>query len=252
MRVWLFLFSILLAGCSLSKAPVAEPASTKTGNAISAHRDKLTDQIAGTLQAAKFTNDKQPDSRFKVVIDMFLSDGLRLTGAPTIETQTTFEQTATQLLSDDVKARSSGEAARLRLAGENAALKAQIDRLEAEYKAQLERERAEGNARLEAAKLEAQAKERRTITWIFYGGGAILLAAAAGMVFLGGSIPFVGPRAAMAVGGAGAALIGTGILITQLAKHPWVLWTGLVVAGLALVLSLGLMIANQHHAKSSP
>ena len=250
MRALLIISCLLFAGCFTGKkAPVEEPASTKLGDVVSTNRDKLTDQIAGNLQAAKYANDRQPESRGRVVVDMFLTDGLRITGAPTIQTQSAFEEVASQLLSDDAKARSSGEAARLKLAGENAELKARVAQLEAEYKSQLERERAEGNARLVLVKLEAQAKERRTITWIFYGGGALCMAAAAGLIFLGASIPFAGPRASMALGGAGAVLIGTGIVINQLAQHPWLIWVGLVLAGLAIAVSVALMYANNHFTK---
>lgn len=253
MRFNTFIFLSLLlmtSGCHWRSQVPEASASARLGDSVSEKRTELLDQVAGNLTAARLSNQASVPSRFREVTEVFLSDALRITGSPTVQTQTKFEQTAAKLLSPDAVARAAGESERLKLVTDNAALKQEVGRLEEAHRAALAQERANHAAEIERVQLEAQARERRTITWIFFGGGALLLAAAAGLLAFASSIPFAGPKAAMGVGAAGITLIGTGVVINQLAKHPWVLWTGLGLAAVALAVAFGLMISNQFHGDS--
>lgn len=244
----------LIAGCKTTNTPVLPDnhQSTVLGAQATEARSKVNNQIAGDAVGAQKALAPLPESRNKEVANKFLDDIVAVTGGATLETKTSFEKLADQLISEDAKTRANAEVQWSKVAADNEALKAKVAKLEADHQAALEKEHSDAEARLKAvvqqARLDAEARERKFITWIFMGGGAALLAAAALVLFIMGSNPMFGPKVAMGLGAAGALSIGTGIAILQLLSHPNVIWWGLGIIVAALAVTAGLMISNQHHA----
>lgn len=141
------------------------------------------------------------------------------------------------------------------LAASNAALvkakaDAQIEQAKATaaLQARIDAIQKDANDRVKAANDKAQAESRKLETWIFFGGGALLFAAGLAILFFASSIPMFGPKAGMAVSAAGAGLIFIGMVLNELAKHPWILWTGISLCIASAAVAVGLIVSNNGHA----
>lgn len=125
-------------------------------------------------------------------------------------------------------------------------------KLQSQLQASIDAMKRDGDARVAAAQSKADADQRRLITWIFFGGGALFLAAGIAIMLFASSVPIFGPKAGIAVMGAGAGLIMIGMVMNELAKHPWIIWTGISLCLAALAVALGLIVSNHFHAPKTP
>lgn len=104
----------------------------------------------------------------------------------------------------------------------------------------------------EQARRDAESAERKLIAYIFFGGGFLLIVAGVVITLYAAQIPQFGPRAGLAVGGAGGASIATGIVILQLLSHPEVIWWGLGISSVLLAIGVETMYRNhKHHVEST-
>lgn len=139
----------------------------------------------------------------------------------------------------------------LALTASNAALvkakaDAQIEQAKATtaLQARIDAIQKQANDQVKAAQDKASAESRKLITWIFFGGGALLFAGGLAILFFASSIPMFGPKAGVAVSAAGAGLIFIGMVLNELAKHPWILWTGISLCIASAAVAVGLIISN--------
>ena len=253
MKRLLAILALAFAGCDTSSPPANPLPSTQLGQKVELVQSEVNDQIAGNVAGIKKTAaNLPPGSREREVIGIFSDNILRLTGAATLETQTEFESLAGKLLSPDARARAEAERQLQSKQTELDALRNTLTTAKAEHAAALTRERSEWQAKVDAARAEGEAKIRTLQTWIFYGGGALLIALGAASFFLAAQVPFLGPKVSIGIAGAGAALIAAGKVLAELEKHPWIFYTGLGLAVAALAVAVGLAVSNQHHANETP
>lgn len=136
-----------------------------------------------------------------------------------------------------------------------AVLNARIAALEVQVQQEKVKAAADLQQQLQEARNEerqkAAADQRKMIGYIFYGGGALCLAAAAIVGFTMASVPMFGPKVALGLGVAGALLTGAGVALNELLAHPAVIWTMLGLAGALLFGVTGLTWSNHHHNISS-
>jgi hypothetical protein len=125
----------------------------------------------------------------------------------------------------------------------------------AKLRGQVDVERAASAAKLAAEiariRSEADAKTRRLISFIFFGGSALSVAAGVLMLTVLSGVPIVGPKLIAGAFILAAILSATGIAILKAMDHPWIVWTGLAVAA-AVLIALGVLAyANNWHAKKT-
>jgi hypothetical protein len=276
----LLLSSLLLAGCWQTPVPpppkptplapaidAAAEAATANINASTA-KDQATAKAVANIQTAETANAKQPAGPQTETVAGELGLAKRNLATPADPAELLAGEQRARALAEgradearrlyaDAASKADAQVAKIAQlearadAAEKAAAEALL-KADASIRAEQVRLKAEYDAGLAAARLEAEADQRRLIGWIFYGGGALCIAAAAGCLFLASYVPQLGPRVALAIGAAGLALIGTGVAINQALSHPWIIWAGL---GLVLVLvtaAAALIYANNHHHTSTP
>lgn len=254
MKLRALLFSTLLfAGCFGDGSP-ERAVSGKIGQKAEQVQVEVLDRAAGTNAAIEHTTQKLPESREKQVILMFTGDLTRLVGKPKIETETQFLKAAEDLLSADATTRALGETQRLKLSTQNQELKTQLAELKKAHTEALAKEDADHKANLAKLRQESEDKQKRMISWIFFGGGGVLVAGGVAMLVFAAKIPMFGPKAAFGTMLAGGVSILTGVLILQLMKqlddHPWILWASGGVIALIMTVVGSLLYANQKHATS--
>jgi hypothetical protein len=245
----LFLSLVLLGGCT--SAPVKNAAPIAASQTISQKLNdadaKNLDQLAGIFTAIIKVNAGIPESLNKYALFRLAEEGLRNTGLPALETKTKFDKIAEQLTSESETTRAAGESKLQQISAENAALRAAIAELRQSLAAELAKQHSEMLASVAKAKAEAETAERRFIGWICFGGAAILAAMAGLVFFLGGSIPFAGPKAALGLGAGSALLFGAGLAYQFIRDNPWIMYAGFGLAFTTVLVSVGLMWANHHH-----
>ncbi len=147
-------------------------------------------------------------------------------------------------------------------AAQSALAKAQQDfatQLEANRQANqraIDAERARADRAVKDAQDKARAEQRRLITLLTFGLGALFIAGGVVVLLTSASVPMFGPKAGFALIGAGGALVALGIAITQIENflelHPWVTGGALGLCALAAAVAAALMWANHHHAAGTP
>lgn len=245
----LFLSFALLGGCvsPTTKNPAPIAASQTISQKLNAADAKNLDQIAGIFAGIIKINADLPESLQKYALSRLAEEGLRNTGFPTLETKAKFEKIAEQLVSSSEATRLAGEIKLNQISQENAALRTAIAELRQSLATELAKQHSEMLASVAKAKAEAEASERRFIGWICFGGAAVLAALAGLVFFLGGSIPFAGPRAAIGLGAGSALLFSAGLAYQFIRDNPWIMYTGFGLAFTTVLVSIGLMWANHHH-----
>ncbi len=251
MKSFLLLSLALLGGCGTGIKTPERNTSNQIATTVTAVREDVADRAAGNNSAIDFTANRLPESREKEVIKIFVDDQFRLLGQPRAKTQSDFEAAASALLSANAAERAKGETLRLKLAGENEELKAKLKKAEADFTAARLREEEEHRAQLAQARLEGEEKNNRLISYIFFGGGALLVAIGVVILVTAAHNPLFGPRVGFGVIGAGGASVFTGILVTQLmkqlAEHGWILWTGFGTILLLLTGAAAIAWSNHIH-----
>lgn len=125
----------------------------------------------------------------------------------------------------------------------------------AKLRTQVDTERAASVAKFEAEfariRSEADAKVRRLISLIFFGGSALSVAAGVLMLTVFSGVPIVGPKLIAGAFILAAILSATGVAILKAMQHPWIVWTGLGVAAAVLIALGSIAYANNWHAKKS-
>lgn len=243
---------LLFSGCSLfHKSAPSRDSSNQAATVVATTRDAVQDRIAGNNAAISYTAGKLPESREKEVISLFVGDQFRLVGQPSQTTQTQFEKAAAELLSADAKDRANGDSLRQKLAGENQDLQAKLKKADADFAAARIKEEADHKAELDKVKEQAAREQKKLISYIFFGGGALLLGLGVVVLLTMASVPMFGPKVAFGLMAAGGVSIGTGILIlelmAELEKHPSIIWIGFVTI-LGLLTGAGaLTYANHKH-----
>lgn len=129
-------------------------------------------------------------------------------------------------------------------AGELARLRAQMDRERAEAKAKLE-------AEIARIKSEAEEKTRRLIGSIFFGGAALALVAGVLCLTVFRGVPMIGPKLIAGCFVLAGVLSGTGIAILKAMQSPWIVYTGLGIAGAVVVAVVVLAYVNHWHGKDA-
>ncbi len=160
--------------------------------------------------------------------------------------------------SEAAQQRAKADAATAALEQARAAAAAEQASLQAKYQAEINRLVAEANARVAAAVKEAQdkarAEQRRMITLLTFGIGALLIAGGVVVLMTSTSVPMFGPKAGFSLIAAGGVLVGLGITITQIQNflelHPWVTGWALGISAVGAVTAAVLMYANQQHASA--
>lgn len=242
---------LLLTGCWSWPFSPNRTVSNQIGTVAANDQTNLNDRAAGNNAAIGYTAAKLPDSREKEVIQSFVSDQYGILGQPKLTTKTAFEKAADELLSTDAAKRAQGEADRVKLSTDNLALKAALDKANADFAAQRKLEETAHAQEIEKIKLDAANAQRKLVSYIFFGGSALLLVAGIAVLVLSSSYPIFGPKAAFGLIGASVigAVMGVAILqlMSELDKHPWILWVG---GGsiIAILTGVGaLLYANHAH-----
>jgi hypothetical protein len=138
---------------------------------------------------------------------------------------------------------------------EAATLRNRVSDLEAQVKQERLDAAAELTRQLQAVRdderRKADADTRHMISLIFFGGGAIMLLATAGVLYFSATVPQLGPRVAIFTGGAGLALIGSGVALLELLNHPAIVWWGLGIASVFMACAATAIWYNHIHAVKS-
>ncbi len=240
-----------LVTCEPRKTP--PPANVISAPALKAASSEQQSKASAAVEAATSANLVNPDGAPKTATAGELS--VASANLPPPEDKDRIEALArvNLALKGDLLS-ANAEWAKARDAG--AALSARVAQLELQVETERKQAAIELQRRIQAIQDEARAKTRQTQTYIFFGGGALLIAAAAAILFLGASVPMFGPKAAIAVGGAGLALILVGTLLNAInnfiEQHPYIFWGTLVMAAAGCVAAGALMFANHQHAKEKP
>lgn len=274
----------LLQSCS-PQAPIAAPVVAPAGDAakavpgaIEAERaasaGKLS-KVAASAESVLAINDTQPPGVRTQGVRAEAELILRTAGQPAAEDRIVAlerarivaegkveEITKAYSMATTASDLATARAAAAQKALDNALTAAAIEQeaQRARLQAELTRITAEANERVAAAtrraQEEARAWQRKLITIITFGFGALLIAGGCVVQFTAASIPMFGPKAGMILIGAGGALVVLGIIITQvqdfLDDHPWVTGAFLIATALAVVASVALMYANHKHRPGAP
>lgn len=280
----------VVSGCSTSqKAPVtvvapAGPATVAQAQAIDDHLQKLTkaaDAAADALSKAsasagaiKTMNSGQPEGPRTVGVDGEAGLIQAVAGEPKAADQIAAaerarivaegkaDQIAKAYAAAQQQADATGKAltdSKAALAESQAALaKAKADaaaeqqQLQAKYQSHIDQMQRDAEKRVEEARSQAKAEQRRQLTWIFFGGAALLTALGIAVMFLGASVPIFGPKAGISLLASGAGLAGLGTIINVVQNfaddHPTAVWATVCVCLAGFAVAIGMMVANHHHA----
>lgn len=239
-----------IGGCQTKTVVAPAPANVPAAAPLSDATASRLSQISAQAEAADTANAKQPPSVVTSAVAGPLSVIRNLAGPSFTQDRANALATMNEALAGKA---ADAEAGWAKARNDANALNARIAQLEKDVEQQKREAAAELTRQLQAAhdeeRAKAQADQRRMIGWIFY-GGAFLLGVAAGLTLaLAGTIPMLGPKVAICLGGcaAGSALMGA--LLNELLAHPGILWTimALIVAGLAG--AVGLAYSNHQHSK---
>lgn len=241
---------MLLPGCWLlpQKTIVPAPANVPAAAALGDSRTAQLSKASAYVQAAQTSNDKNPDGAPKDAVKGSLDVAQANLPVPAAADLTEALKFANQALSGQLTAAQ----ANWKLSVDaGTALQDKLSRLEAQVSKERADAAAEQTRLIRAAhdeeRLKAEADQRKLVGWIFYGGGALLIAGAGLVAFLAPSVPIFGPRLALGLGVAGAALIGSGVALNEILAHPTVIWVTLGTAGAALAVSGGIALSNHYH-----
>lgn len=277
----------IFSGCALFTKPQAITVVAPSGPATNSESSAITDHLAKTDAAlSAFTSSMSKVSASAGSIRTINSGqptGPRTTGvdgegaliqavagqpsqSDAVEAATRSAIVAQGNASDIAKAYANAQTAALQaqkqlgdtqvaLTASNAALvKAKAEAaaeqasLSASLQARIDKIQADANAKVTAAQAKAESDSRKLITWIFFGGGALLFAAGLAILFFASSVPMFGPKAGMAVMASGGGLIFIGMVMNELAKHPWILWAGISLCIASAAIAVGLIVSNNGHA----
>ncbi len=251
------LFSVSLAflgfhGCQTVPTPPA-PTETKSGPALNASELEFKGTIEAQGLAATYAAKTLPESNAKSAVQ-----------GPVGVITTLTTGTSTQKQRDDAMApvllALQGKLTEASVGWEKAlsdaaTLRNRVSDLEAQVKQERIDAAAELTRQLQAVRDEerrkAEADTRHMISLIFFGGGAILLLATAGVLYFSATVPQLGPRVAIFTGGAGLGLIASGVAILELLNHPAVVWWGLGISCTFLACAATAIWYNHIHAVKS-
>lgn len=248
------LFSLAILGISLPSChtiptPPA-PAETKSGPAYYAADLEFKGRIEAQSLAANFAAATLPDSNGKIAVQGTVGIISTLTAGTATQKQKdeAMVPVAAALAGKLVEATNGWNKAQT----DAAAFKLRIDQLEDQVKQERVAAAAELTRQLQQARdderSKAEAQIRAIVSWLFFGFGLVCEIAAAIIFFYAGSVPQLGPKAALLAGSAGVVSIGTGIAVLELLSHPTVVWWGIGIV-LALVAgALALVYSNHQHA----
>lgn len=233
-------------------APVPPPTNVPSAAPLKANEDERLSKASASVSAATFAESFNPEGNPKKAVLGELSVSMSLLPQATAkDSQEALSRVNSALKGQLDEAQKGWDKAK----NEAADLNAKISSLEAQVAKERQDAALELKRQVQAARDEARQKaeadQRKLIGWIFYGGGALLIALAAGMLFLASSMPLVGPKATLGVGSAGLTLIGLGIALNELLAHPWVIWVGIGLVAVLLATAFGLALSNHHHLEEA-
>lgn len=288
-RLRLALLCLFLGGCESANTPITVvpaqgPEATALGKAQEAQistlkaeveqKDRVAASAAGNVYGAQKAKDAiLPDQPAKDAVGQELSLASEKLPPPSVEDQLLAEKRVTAILTgklEEAKAlygNAAAEAAALKaktdaftkaIADKDAEIAALKTKAETERIAQAKDLQAKFDAKeaqikqaVKDAQDQAKKEQRRWITGIFFGLGAIMFAGGVVVLVTAGSVPMFGPKAGFALMGAGGSLITLGIIITQIENffelHPWIVGGSLIAIALAVVVALSLLWSNHHH-----
>jgi len=242
---------LLTPGCNLfhkSKITMGSPlpviATTQT---IQTQEANLSGQASGYSVAEEKILTLLPPSREKDAATEIMTDQLYLLGEPSPRTRTEFEAWAMNLVASDAAKVSAAEAQRQVYAQQADDLKKQITTLQATQTAQLQTLKSEQAVELANAQAAADAKVKSIVSYIFFGLAALCMLGAIAVGMLAASYPLFGPKAAIALAGAGIASGATGVAIIKLLDVS-VMYYGIGAVVLLISIALALVYANHAHA----
>jgi hypothetical protein len=269
----------LLSTCSPEasiKAPVVAPAGDATKavpGAIAVGQQAEAERfskVAASAEAIVAINAGQPAGARTDGVTAEAELIKRTAGAPSDadriaaleRARTVAEGKAADIAAAYTTARSAADIAKAKADAAEQALTAALAAAATEQEAQrarlqqeMDRIATEANARVAAAVKagldEARAWQRRVVTILTFGLGALLIAGGVVVTMTATSIPMFGPKAGLGLIGAGGALVVLGIIITQVQNfiedHPWITGIFLGTCGLATAIAVSLMYANHKH-----
>lgn len=246
----------LTPGCSLfHRAPKITIANTApvigTTQQLQVSETKLGNQAAGYTVAEQKVLSLIPPSREKDAASEIMTDQLYLLGNPDPATRTEFETWAMNLVATDAAKVSAAEAQRQVYATQANDLKTQITTLQATQSAQLQTLKSAQALELANAQSAADAKVKSIVSYIFFGLAALCMLGAIAVGALAASYPLFGPKAAMALAGAGIASGATGVAIIKLLDISVMYW-GIGAVVLLIAIAVTLIHANHAHAVAAP
>jgi hypothetical protein len=236
-------------------------------------QQELSQHAAGAVYGAQNANAGNPTGLPKEATSVQLEEAASALPAPTSEQKLAKELENARILAGELLAvkaemgQAINENQRLRAELLTAQTKAEeANKAQQAAKAMAELERKEAAAKLQVvldaqesriasalkdAQDKAKAEQRRWITGIFFGLGALLVAGGIVVLVAAGSVPMFGPKAAFGLMGAGGGLITLGIVITQIQnffdRHPWIVGGALLACGIAALAAVVLMWSNHAH-----
>lgn len=222
-----------------------------TASSIQTAQGGVMDRLAGYNVAETSVVTTLPPSRVKDAAMEIMEDQLRLTGAPTPDTRSTFESWAIAMISEEQGVIDQAEAKRQTLSDQNDALKGKLSDLQTTQTVQLKELKSEQALQLANAQAEADAKVKSIVSYIFFGLAAICILGAIAVGMLAASYPLFGPKAAMALGAAGITSGAVGVAIIKLMDVSVMYW-GIGAIVLLISIALVLVYSNHSHATSSP
>ncbi len=246
----LALASLLPVGCGTKTVVAPAPANVASAPALGTAESSRLSQISAQAEAADTANAKQPAGPVTSAVAGPLSVIRNLAGPSFAQDRANALATMNEALAGKA---ADAEAGWAKARNDATALNAQISALQAQVDRERKEAAAELTRQLQAAhdeeRAKAEADQRRMIGWIFY-GGAFLLGVAAGLsLALASSIPMLGPKISVCLGGCAVFSALMGLLLNELLAHPAVFWTMGGVMVVALGGAAGLAYSNHQHAK---
>ena len=247
-----YLIALLgLHSCSTVPTPPA-PANVPHAPALEMSNLEFKGKIAANVASSLYAAQTLPESNEKQAIIGPLKVAASLAGEPSEKDRAEAMAPVMLALAGKLTEAQAGWA---RATTEAAALKERITQLEQTVKDERTAAAAELTRQLQAARdearREAEAKTRTIVSWIFFGGSFLLGVAAVLCLVYAGSVPQLGPRAAIGFGGASAVAAATGVGVLQLISHPSVMWWGMgITVGLAVIACVIIYINHLHHIET--
>lgn len=237
-----------MAPISCSNPPVPPPAGVRSEPALGQATSERLSKISANAEAAESASEKIDQEVVRISVQGPISVIRSLSGPAS-------DKDRAEAMALVVKAQ-AGKLNEAQIGWNTAksqanALNARIQALESEVKAQKVQAANDLKAQLDKVRQEAEAEQRRLIGYIFYGGGAFLLILSLVAASVATSMPFLGPNAVKGLGLAAMGLLATGLGMNYLLSHPWIIWVGLIVTGIAFFGACGLMWSNfKHHQET--